>query len=377
MLVMGLIASWWALLALPGRRADRLRVRGGRAWRARRTCAVWQDFELHHAGAAAAVPVLGDVLPDLGLPRVAAVGGAAARRSTTPPRCCGSSRPARSGSARSCTCGARRARPGRSAWSPAAGWRSSCSPEPDVCRIVSGRYSMVGAGSREDDRAMGTPAAASRCPGHRGGRDHEAVPRVLRRRRRGPRPDALGRPRRAARLHRPQRRRQVDLDQDAHRHPAPDRRRRARVLGLVPWQQRRQLAARIGTLFGQRSQLWFELHARASRSRMLGRDLRARPRRRAHRASPSSASCSTPATSSTSRCATSRWASGCAASWPPACCTSPRSCSSTSRRSASTCSPSGASASCWSRLNEERRHHRLPHLARRRRHRARRRSGSS
>jgi len=38
----------------------------------------------------------------------------------------------------------------------------------------------------------------------------------------------------------------------------------ASVLGLVPWQQRRQLAARIGTLFGQRSQLWFELTPRQS-----------------------------------------------------------------------------------------------------------------
>ena len=38
----------------------------------------------------------------------------------------------------------------------------------------------------------------------------------------------------------------------------------ATVLGLVPWQQRRQLAARIGTLFGQRSQLWFELTPRQS-----------------------------------------------------------------------------------------------------------------
>ena len=36
----------------------------------------------------------------------------------------------------------------------------------------------------------------------------------------------------------------------------------AQVLGHVPWQQRRQLAARIGTLFGQRSQLWFELTPR-------------------------------------------------------------------------------------------------------------------
>ena len=43
----------------------------------------------------------------------------------------------------------------------------------------------------------------------------------------------------------------------------------ARVLGLVPWQQRRALAARTGTLFGQRSQLWFELSPRQS-LRMLG-----------------------------------------------------------------------------------------------------------
>jgi ABC-2 type transport system ATP-binding protein len=37
-----------------------------------------------------------------------------------------------------------------------------------------------------------------------------------------------------------------------------------RVLGLVPWAQRRQLTRRIGTLFGQRSQLWFELTPRQS-----------------------------------------------------------------------------------------------------------------
>ena len=42
------------------------------------------------------------------------------------------------------------------------------------------------------------------------------------------------------------------------------------MLGLVPWRQRRQLALRIGTLFGQRSQLWFELTPRQS-FRMLGR----------------------------------------------------------------------------------------------------------
>jgi ABC-2 type transport system ATP-binding protein len=36
----------------------------------------------------------------------------------------------------------------------------------------------------------------------------------------------------------------------------------AEVLGIVPWQQRRRLAGRIGTLFGQRSQLWFQLTPR-------------------------------------------------------------------------------------------------------------------
>ena len=39
---------------------------------------------------------------------------------------------------------------------------------------------------------------------------------------------------------------------------------RASVLGLVPWSERRRLAARIGTLFGQRSLLWFELTPRQS-----------------------------------------------------------------------------------------------------------------
>ena len=37
-----------------------------------------------------------------------------------------------------------------------------------------------------------------------------------------------------------------------------------RVLGLVPWRDRRRLTRRIGTLFGQRSQLWFELTPRQS-----------------------------------------------------------------------------------------------------------------
>ncbi|MGH9212854.1 MAG: ATP-binding cassette domain-containing protein [Acidimicrobiales bacterium] len=36
------------------------------------------------------------------------------------------------------------------------------------------------------------------------------------------------------------------------------------VLGVVPWVDRRRLTARIGTLFGQRSLLWFELTLRQS-----------------------------------------------------------------------------------------------------------------
>ena len=38
----------------------------------------------------------------------------------------------------------------------------------------------------------------------------------------------------------------------------------ARVLGIVPWEERQRLAQRIGTLFGQRSLLWLELAPRQS-----------------------------------------------------------------------------------------------------------------
>ena len=43
----------------------------------------------------------------------------------------------------------------------------------------------------------------------------------------------------------------------------------AAVLGMVPWEERRALTRRIGALFGQRSQLWFELTPRET-FRMLG-----------------------------------------------------------------------------------------------------------
>jgi ABC-2 type transport system ATP-binding protein len=38
----------------------------------------------------------------------------------------------------------------------------------------------------------------------------------------------------------------------------------ATVLGIVPWEERKRLAGRIGTLFGQRSLLWLELTPRQS-----------------------------------------------------------------------------------------------------------------
>jgi viologen exporter family transport system ATP-binding protein len=44
----------------------------------------------------------------------------------------------------------------------------------------------------------------------------------------------------------------------------------AEVLGIVPWKRRRELAARIGTLFGQRSQLWYQLTPRQTFG-LLGR----------------------------------------------------------------------------------------------------------
>jgi viologen exporter family transport system ATP-binding protein len=44
----------------------------------------------------------------------------------------------------------------------------------------------------------------------------------------------------------------------------------ASVLGLTPWRERRELAYRIGTVFGQRSQLWYHLPA-ADSFELLGR----------------------------------------------------------------------------------------------------------
>jgi ABC-2 type transport system ATP-binding protein len=44
----------------------------------------------------------------------------------------------------------------------------------------------------------------------------------------------------------------------------------AQVLGLVPWEQRNTLAFQIGTVFGQKSQLWYHLPP-ADSFHLLGR----------------------------------------------------------------------------------------------------------
>ena len=64
---------------------------------------------------------------------------------------------------------------------------------------------------------------------------------------------------RDGRLHRPQRRRQVDDDQDADRHPRARRGGQLRVAGLDPSRDRVALARRIGVVFGQRTTLWWDL----------------------------------------------------------------------------------------------------------------------
>ncbi|UUZ86604.1 ATP-binding cassette domain-containing protein [Paenibacillus sp. P26] len=107
----------------------------------------------------------------------------------------------------------------------------------------------------------------------------------------------------------------------------------AEVLGFCPWKERSRLAYRIGTVFGQKSQLWyhlppldsFELMSRIyelkrgdyySRRDDLVRRFELEPYLR------------TPVRKLS-------LGSGCAARWRPRCCTARKSCSSTSRRSGS------------------------------------------
>ena len=143
----------------------------------------------------------------------------------------------------------------------------------------------------------------------------------------------------SGRLHRRQRCRQVDDDQDADRDPQADR-GHVRTCGLDPMHHRVEVARRVGVVFGQRSQLWWDLPLRDSFA-ILGAIHR--PDDHSTRARTDllveqlemGRSLGTPV-----RCC--RWASGCGPRSRPRCCT-PRSCSSsTSPRSVSTSSQAAA-----------------------------------
>ena len=106
----------------------------------------------------------------------------------------------------------------------------------------------------------------------------------------------------------------------------------ARVAGVVPYLERERNARNIGAVFGQRTQLWWDLPVRESFA--ILRDIyeipRARTRRCACRSSTTCWHCPRSGTPAYGIC---RWASGCAATWRRHCCTTRRWCSSTSRPS--------------------------------------------
>ena len=87
---------------------------------------------------------------------------------------------------------------------------------------------------------------------------------------------------------------------------------RISVAGLEPSRQRVQLARRIGVMFGQRMQLWWDLPLADSFE--LLRHIYSVPADRHRENLAASASCSTWTTSCRFPCASSRSASGCAAS---------------------------------------------------------------
>ena len=142
---------------------------------------------------------------------------------------------------------------------------------------------------------------------------------------------------RTGRLHRPQRRRQVDHDQDADRHPGADVGKSAKSPGSCRTSTARRTRRNIGVVFGQRSQLYWDLPLVESFELLRAiygdstRPLPAEPQ-------ANSSTCSRWTTSCARRCASFRSDSACAAILRPRCCTIPRSSTSTSRRSGSTSS---------------------------------------
>jgi len=109
------------------------------------------------------------------------------------------------------------------------------------------------------------------------------------------------------------------------------------VDGLVPYQQRKRLARRIGVVFGQRSQLWWDLPLADSFD--LVRHLYRLPAASWRRRLDELTGLLDLGPLLPRRCGPFPWASGCAPSWPPRCCQPPASCSWTSRPSAWTSRP--------------------------------------
>ncbi len=98
---------------------------------------------------------------------------------------------------------------------------------------------------------------------------------------------------------------------------------RAAVCGLDPVRQRRELARRIGVVFGQRSQLWWDLPLRRQLRPARARSTACRPRRYRERLDECVRAAGHGRVPRTRRCGSCRSASGCAARSPRRCCTPP------------------------------------------------------
>ena len=126
------------------------------------------------------------------------------------------------------------------------------------------------------------------------------------------------------------------------------------VAGVVPYRDRRANAHNVGVLFGQRTQLWWDLPVRESLG--LLRDMYGLTRveyaeRLEHFDEVLGLGDILPVVA-----ANCRWASGCAPTSPPPCCTGPGSSTWTSRRLASTSrSRTGSGRSCGSSATRVRR----------------------
>ena len=115
------------------------------------------------------------------------------------------------------------------------------------------------------------------------------------------------------------------------------------VGGLVPWRERERNAMQIGVVFGQRSQLWWDLPLIESFN-LIAKLYRV-PDAKYDATSTASSRYSTWRSFSSDRYANSASASACAATWRRPCSTNRRFSTSTSRPSASMSSPKRTCAS--------------------------------